>query len=198
MDFVMNWSIYGRGGRRRKGKPAKMEDWSTKPFESPVTEPWNVSIPPGGWKSLRMGFKPLAMEDKWFVYTEEPDDKGCSAVYFIRSWTGFPVAKAKIEMPMTRKGPDEKAARFTEITWESSAERFNGPTSEQAKEWAIGVCSRLLGVDLGQEEQPSAGAIVTSRFRGTANTGAIQTDGAGQATSEETAHVTGTPDAPRR
>ena len=115
------------------------------------------------------------MEEKWFVYTEGPDEDGEGefVVHMIRSWTGNLLASVRLLVPMgagVREGegdgdgenpfddpPSEherregsceegREGKFTEIVWEASGERYRDQTEEGAKEMARGVCEWCLGV----------------------------------------------------
>lgn len=112
------------------------------------------------------------MEEKWFVYTEGPDEDGKGqgecVVNMVRSWTGNLLAKVKVLVPNgggvreevegenpfddpperseRQEGGFCEEARFTEIVWEASNERYRDQTEEGAKEMVRGVCEWCLGV----------------------------------------------------
>ena len=89
-------------------------------------------------------------------------------VNMVRSWTGFLLVSVRLEVvdagsegqmenPIADPGdPDGEStqrssgrqARFTEITWESSNERYKNQTEAGAKEMVRGVCDWCLGVTL--------------------------------------------------
>lgn len=91
------------------------------------------------------------MEDKWFVYVEGPDAEGRAAVRFFRSWTGYAMVSAKLVMGIHRDGSArEEGARFTEVTWETDKERYNGDMD--APETVLSVARWCMGCDLGEKQ----------------------------------------------
>ncbi|KAF2439170.1 hypothetical protein P171DRAFT_436505 [Karstenula rhodostoma CBS 690.94] len=134
---LMHWSIYGRRGNPSTTR-ATASSWQYKPFSKPVTQPWDHVIPYSELPKLLHGFVPGEMEDKWFVYADGPDAQGNAAVHFYRSWTGFYMVEAKLVMEVDEKGEvREKDARFTEITWETDRERYNGDMDAQGTVLAV-------------------------------------------------------------
>ncbi|KAF1846166.1 uncharacterized protein K460DRAFT_120927 [Cucurbitaria berberidis CBS 394.84] len=55
--------------------------------------PWDVFLPPSQVYSLYQGFVPKDMSDKWFIYSEGPDQAGKLKVHFHRTWTGMKIAE---------------------------------------------------------------------------------------------------------
>jgi hypothetical protein len=147
-NALRHWSEFGQ-----RGKPATERvtatNWKTHPFEKPVTSNWNQLIPRGELPKLLNGFQPTAMEDKWFVYADGPDAQGNAILHMYRSWTGFKMAEVKLVIELDEDGEfAEKDPYFTEITWESDAERIKGQTEEQAKTMAKEVCNWCMDVEL--------------------------------------------------
>lgn len=94
---------------------------------------------------LLNGFMAQEMEDKWIVYSEGPDTNGRAVVYMCRSWTGHTMIELELQIPSDGEVGD---ARFVEIVWESSQERYRGQTEEGAKGLAKEVCRWCMDVIL--------------------------------------------------
>ncbi|KAL1604749.1 hypothetical protein SLS60_004289 [Paraconiothyrium brasiliense] len=123
---IKHWSLFGRQGTP-SAKRATAESWKHTPFQKPVTKPWNQVIPRDDLPKLLNGSIPEQMEDKWFVYAEGPDGQGNATLHFHRSWTGSKMVEAKLVIELNENGEVlEKDARFTEVTWETDKERYNG------------------------------------------------------------------------
>ena len=69
---------------------ATAEDWKRLPFKNVRLVPYAREFSPDQFERLRLGLLPQAMEDKWFIYFEEP------YLYFHRSWTGQAVYRVKV------------------------------------------------------------------------------------------------------
>ena len=63
---------------------AHADSWKREPFEDGVPVHYVRTFTPKEYARLREGLIPRAMEDKWFVYYDQP------YLYFHRSWTGRP------------------------------------------------------------------------------------------------------------
>lgn len=123
---ILHWSVYGRCGAPSTTR-ATASSWDHQPFSKPVTQPWDHLIPYSELTKLLQGFVPEEMEDKWFVYADGPDAQGNAVIRFYRSWTGYHMVEAKLAMEVDEKGQvKEEDARFTELTWETDRERYNG------------------------------------------------------------------------
>jgi hypothetical protein len=151
---LRHWSTYGRPGEQQPGvRRATFIDWQTKQFSKPITSTWNATVPATEIGKLLHGFRPQAMEDKWFVYAEGPDEleekDGIARVHMYRSWTGFKLVELKMTLPVDLVEKGESAgARITEIIWESDDDRIGHPTEEGSKRMAVEVCRWVMGVNL--------------------------------------------------
>ena len=140
---LRHWSIYGQKGEPPSDR-VKASDRTTSPINAPVTSSWNQVVPRSQLPKLLNGFKPSAMEDKWFVYVEGPDRHGMAMVHMARSWTGHMMADVKLEFP-----PDDAAdAKFTQVAWEADKERHRTQTEEGAKKMVREVCGWCMDVIL--------------------------------------------------
>lgn len=83
---------------------ASATSWTCKPFNEGVPLSCRATFDSGQFARLKMGFIPQEMEDRWFVYYDEPH------LFFHRSWTGQPVYRLSIE-----SGPN--GAKVTEALW---------------------------------------------------------------------------------
>ena len=69
--------------------------WRCEPFKQGVSLPYYAAFDNDQFALVKEGFIPQVMEDKWFIYYEEPH------LLFHRSWTGRPVyrlALRKVQM----------------------------------------------------------------------------------------------------
>ncbi|KAF2679883.1 hypothetical protein K458DRAFT_421954 [Lentithecium fluviatile CBS 122367] len=124
-------------------------DMRTTPFPaSPYvrTVPWDVFLPPDQVYSLVMGFLPCEMEDKWFIYSEGPDNSGKMKVHFHRSWTGMKIATLFIVVDWKGEG----AGKIVGVKW-NGTDQTVGMNEEEAKYMVSTCCSWVLGVDLEED-----------------------------------------------
>ena len=121
-------------------------DMQTSPFPNSSrinTVSWNVFLTPEQVFSLVMGFKPSQMEDKWFIYSEGPDNSGKLKVHFHRSWTGLKIAELFVLIDLKGLG----AGKIVGIKWNGS-EQTNGMSEEEAKYMISTTCAWVLKVDI--------------------------------------------------
>lgn len=64
---------------------ASADFWKSEPFREGVPLPYQAVFSSEEFARLKTGLVPQSMEDKWFVYYEEPH------LFIHRSWTGQPV-----------------------------------------------------------------------------------------------------------
>jgi len=107
------------------------------------TVSWNVFLTPEQVFSLVMGFKPKQMEDKWFVYSEGPDQSGKLKVHFHRSWTGLKIAELFILIDLKGLG----AGKIVGIKF-NGTEQTNGMDEEEARYMVSTTCAWVLGVNI--------------------------------------------------
>ncbi|WP_203294398.1 hypothetical protein [Maricaulis parjimensis] len=70
---------------------ANRSSWEVKPFEADVDIPYSKSFSAEDFDSIRQGFLPGQMEDKWFIFFEN------NVLHFYRSWTGVGVFKVEFQ-----------------------------------------------------------------------------------------------------
>jgi len=107
------------------------------------TVAWNVYLTPEQGFNLVMGFKPSQMEDKWFIYSEGPDNSGKLKVHFHRSWTGLKIAELFVLIDLKGLG----AGKIVGIKWNGS-EQTNGMSEEEAKYMIATTCAWVLKVEI--------------------------------------------------
>lgn len=90
------------------------------------------------------GFQPRDMDDKWFVYSDGPDEENIVRVNFFRSWTGFKLAQMEIKLFSEGEG----GGQVTTLIWESHSDKVRGQDVKSAKEMIAGVCKWVLSVEL--------------------------------------------------
>ncbi|KAF1828703.1 hypothetical protein BDW02DRAFT_574644 [Decorospora gaudefroyi] len=121
---------------------------ATLPFPGkPLIIRWNIFVPPAHIFSLYRGFVPNDMSDKWFIYSEGPDQAGKLKVHFHRSWTGMKVAELFVVMDTRGEG----AGKIVGIKW-NGGEETNWMSEEEAKYMIRTACKWQLGVDLDLEK----------------------------------------------
>ncbi len=76
--------------------PASSNSWICQSFGDGVTLNFHAKFNHEQLAKLQAGLRPLAMEDKWFVFYDEP------YLMFHRSWTGEPVFR--LEFAETSEG----------------------------------------------------------------------------------------------
>jgi hypothetical protein len=69
---------------------ANVESWKTAPFGEVQEIPYRSRFAAPEYEKLKLGLIPREMEDKWFIYYDEP------FLAFHRSWTGQPVYRVKL------------------------------------------------------------------------------------------------------
>lgn len=71
-------------------RPAKQSDWQTEPMPaSSKALPFSAAYTPEEFRKISLGQVPEVMEDKWFIYYEEP------WLYLHRSWTGYCIYRVR-------------------------------------------------------------------------------------------------------
>ncbi|KAF2638818.1 hypothetical protein P280DRAFT_403757 [Massarina eburnea CBS 473.64] len=132
-------------------------DMRTDPFpDSPYirTVSWNVFLTPEQIHSLVMGFRPDGTgDDKWFIYSQGPDQSGKMKVHFHRSWTGMKIAELFVVVDLKGEG----AGTIVGMKW-NGTDQTNGMDEEEAKYMVSTTCSWVLGVDL------ESGALHAMKF----------------------------------
>jgi hypothetical protein len=66
--------------------------WKHLPFAGGTPIAYSAVFSADEFERIKMGLLPRAMEDKWFVYYEEP------YLYFHRSWNGIPVYRVALRL----------------------------------------------------------------------------------------------------
>jgi hypothetical protein len=83
------------------------------------------------------------MDDKWFIYSEGPDQAGKLKVHFHTSGTGMKVAELFVVMDTKGEG----AGKIVGIKWNGGAE-MNWMSEEEAKYMIRTACRWQLSVNL--------------------------------------------------
>ncbi|KAF2737655.1 hypothetical protein EJ04DRAFT_561348 [Polyplosphaeria fusca] len=104
---------------------------------------WNVFLTPDQIYRLVMGSAPEQMEDKWFVYSEGPDNSGKLKVNFHRSWTGLKIATLFVLIDLKGEG----AGKIVGIKW-NGTDQTNGMDEEEAKYMISTTLAWVLGVNV--------------------------------------------------
>ena len=109
------------------------DKWKSLPMPSQRKEiPYTESFTPQEAARIRKGFIPRAMEDKWFIHSQ--DDR----VFFHRSWTGYCI----FEIGLTLNG---ETFIVTEAWANRNAEQYRATSDEDdAKLLASLIHNKLL------------------------------------------------------
>jgi len=119
-------------------RPAFGQTESFRPNQTD-TAAWNVPLSPADINSLIAGFRPEIMDDKWFIYSEGPNDRGKLLVNLYRSWTVFKVAQVVVDVTSGSEHIDS-------ITW-NNGEQTSRLSSYEAKQTVAGTFKWVLGVN---------------------------------------------------
>ncbi|KAE9370633.1 hypothetical protein N431DRAFT_379201 [Stipitochalara longipes BDJ] len=121
-------------------------DWSTEPFTSAQTSPWDIPLTSTQLTALVNGFNPREMEDKWFVCSEGEVSEGKIVnVGFYRSWTGRKIWMLEIVV-------GKEGGRVRALVWEGNEEVVGEQDFDSAKEGVREVGRWVLGMQLEGEE----------------------------------------------
>ena len=72
-------------------EPEKENEWEAMPLpEQHESIVLNRTLSSEETQYLLLGYRPISMDDKWFIYTKH------EWIYFHRSWTGFCIFKIKL------------------------------------------------------------------------------------------------------
>ena len=149
---LAHWSTYGQPGEP-PSKRVTASDWKIKPFRRATTATWNVDVKPSDLSILLNGFLPRAMEDKWFIYADEPDSSGHAHLHFFRSWTGIKIAEIVLQTrKVDGKTTDGESAQITDILWELDEENVMVQDEQDVKRMVREVCRWVLNVELPADE----------------------------------------------
>jgi hypothetical protein len=135
--------------RSTSASPARVEASAipTTPFPSApqgVTT-WDVYLPPTQVHGLYLGYLPLETSDKWYIYSEGPDDMGKLKVHFHRSWTGAKIAELFVVVDVKSGG----AGKIVGIKWNGGEDVGSGRmNADEAKYIVRTTLQWVLGVEL--------------------------------------------------
>jgi hypothetical protein len=105
---------------------------------------WDLYLPPAQVHTLYMGFLPREMSDKWFIYSEGPDQMGKLKVHFHRSWTGAKIAEMFVVMDVKGEG----AGKVVGLKWNAGDVGDARMRAEEAKYLVRTTVRWVLGVEL--------------------------------------------------
>lgn len=71
--------------------PGSSTPWKREPFKEGVPIPYRMAFDNKQFSCLKEGLIPKQMEDKWFIYYDEPH------LFLHRSWTGQPVYRVALK-----------------------------------------------------------------------------------------------------
>jgi hypothetical protein len=114
---------------------ASPTSWQREPFKAGVPLPYKAAFNHEQFARLREGLIPQQMENKWFIYYEEPH------LFLHRSWTGAPVYRLTL-------GIVPGGAKVTEALWSkvmADAANFAHGAKYQARLLDFLLSNLLLG-----------------------------------------------------
>jgi hypothetical protein len=128
---------------------------STVPLETPMaTAQWNRTITYEDYTKMLQGHKPQAMEDKWAIKTEAPQDtQGNAVLHVYLGWTRHEQISLEIAVGDPNKTDVEDWATIIKISWKVEHPHGHKVSEEEAKTMAVGLCNHLLGCALEEEDE---------------------------------------------
>ena len=115
---------------------ASSTSWKSEPFQEGIPIPYQAVFTGEEFARLKTGLIPQQMEDKWFIYYEEPH------LFFHRSWTGKPVYRLTIKST-------PKEAQIVEVLWSKDLEAASNADPNYQAQLVDFLLSNLL---LGQQK----------------------------------------------
>ena len=141
LDALAHWSSFGQAGvppaARYIPTPEDLARFSS--FVSPASGAWSYHLDASQTAGLLRGFEPDAMEDKWFVYSDDVSESGAASVHFLRSWTGRPIVTVTLQL-------EDVGSRVTQATWETDAAHLVTPTEAFARSTFEECCVWVLRI----------------------------------------------------
>lgn len=117
---------------------AKKSDWHTKPMpEECTTIEMSTKYSTEAMKYIRKGTVPEEMEDKWFMYYEEEEDR----LYMHRSWTGYCVYILKFEIH------EDGSGSVVSMIVNRNSEEYLSTDDEKDAESAVDILKWILYAD---------------------------------------------------
>jgi hypothetical protein len=124
---------------------ARATSWNHEPFKEGVALPYQAIFDTEEFDRLKMGLIPRQMEDKWFIYYEEPH------LFLHRSWTGQSVYRLNLRNVLT-------GAEVTEALWSKELADARAQDSDyQVQLLDFLLSSLLLGQPKPFPEPPGLG-----------------------------------------
>jgi|HubBroStandDraft_6_1064221.scaffolds.fasta_scaffold503226_1 hypothetical protein len=132
---------------------AASSSWKHTPFREGKPIPYRATWSDVEFTSIRAGLIPAQMEDKWFIYYDEPH------LFLHRSWSGQPVYRLAIVQ-------GNKGFEVAESLWSTELASARGADSDyQAKLLDFLISNLLLGqskhfpMPAGSENHTHPGAL---------------------------------------
>lgn len=115
--------------------PITKSEWKTKPLPSqPRDLGYERFLLDADAERLLSGIRPLGMDDRWFVYSED------GWVYFVRSWTGHHIFGLKLH-------PTPTGGSIVIESWANDDPReFNSPGDEENRKTIDSLLFNLFGI----------------------------------------------------
>ena len=111
--------------------------WSNAPMEQPKRIEMPLVFNDEEYESLKRGFIPMQMEDKWLIYFED------DWLHFHRSWTGDEIYKAKVE-------PGQGEYVINEFWVERNSRKYKNEDDDEDRENLYFLIAKgLLRIDAG-------------------------------------------------
>ena len=113
--------------------PANAKSWTHLPFGAGVPVPYRAELDAEQFSRLKAGLIPRVMEDKWFIYYEEPN------LFLHRGWTGHPVFR------LTVKAVLDGAKVIEAVLSQEVAQNSKWDVEYSARLLDFLICNLLLG-----------------------------------------------------
>ena len=150
---VAHHHLFGRHGHLQALRSTG-HSWQRKPFKRPCHLKWRIPLSTAHLLRLIHGFRPVEMEDKWFIYADGPDVRGDATLHFHRGWTGDKVAQLEIKVSWGDDGAAEEwTGEIVELVMEGEVEEAadDDTVEEMTKFQVLEACRWVLGVQLVDE-----------------------------------------------
>ena len=112
-------------------KTATNESWKNHPIDQPrrIEVDWHFSREQ--FSSMKQGYIPKDMEEKWFIYFEN------DRLYFHRSWTGYGIYSASVKK-------EDDGCRIFEFLAERNPDKYRQADDDADKKLLMHLIDLLL------------------------------------------------------
>jgi hypothetical protein len=139
---LSHWSTYGAPSEAAAERWIPTDDERAKfvPMHLPLDAVFRSDFDPVQTSVMLRGVGWQEMENKWVVWSDDPDADGRLDIHLNRSWTGNEIVRARLQLAA------DGSSQLLRLTWESDAARIKD--MDQAVAWTtfVEVCRSTLGM----------------------------------------------------